>query len=68
MTAMEMAARISDLETALRLVIFVWVTSVVLLSFVKDGDCEHCPHCQGLAKIPRCPMCLKKHETNERCG
>jgi hypothetical protein len=67
-TYLEMVGRISDLETALRLVIIAWVVTVVVLGKIPDHDCPHCPHCQGLAKLPRCPMCLQKHDPTERCG
>ncbi len=67
MTTVEMLARIADLEAALRMVIVVWIVTVVLIGLIPDRSCAQCPHCQGLAKTPRCPMCMKRHESTERC-
>ncbi len=61
MTEAEMVARIADLETTLRLVIFCWIVSIVMLARLVPTDDED-------QQVPRCPMCFHRHDPHERCA
>jgi hypothetical protein len=40
MTPLEMVGRINDLETALRIVVFIWIATIVLLNNMPDCQCH----------------------------
>ena len=68
MSPEEMIARIGDLETTLRLVIFLWVVTIVVLRLLPTGECDpSCNRCSIYKNTDICPMCFKRHDRKERC-
>jgi hypothetical protein len=67
-TDLDYIARIADLELALRLVVFVWIVSVVILRALPTGECDPaCNRCSIYRNTDICPMCFKRHDRKERC-
>ena len=68
MTPEEMLGRIADLETALRIVIVIWVVTIVMLRLLPTGECDSkCERCSIYRNTDICPMCFTRHDRKERC-
>ncbi len=65
----ELLARIADLEMALRLVVIVWVVTIVVLRNLPTGECDpQCERCSIYRNTDICPMCFQRHDRKERCS
>jgi hypothetical protein len=66
MSELDMLTRISDLETAIRVVVFFWVVTIVAMSSLHECDCHPRHVCPDPDDGPMCPLHKQPRNRCER--